>query len=314
LGVIRDELALAGRGEPRVVLTGGEAGIGKSRLIEEAMRLATGAGWQTLLGRCADERGLPPYLPWIDATTHHTPPTATRPAPPSDIDPTAVARELVRLRRILTAGGSEPETDRRSASPEQRALQRNQAVAVALGRLERIHPLLVAFDDLQWSDAASNELLRSVMIHGPAAPLLVLAAYRSEEAHVNPALAHTITEFQLHRPRRHAGPHPRRRRLPRPGWQGRGEVRLRERVIRRAPHGASQSAPPRSRQRPGADGIAASRRRPGARYRCRGRQVGTAPGWSDCRLRFVPKRPLPHMLALLPPDDRDRANGEHPRR
>src|SRR3712207_6635797 len=66
LAALRAEIDAAFRGEPRAVLLVGEAGIGKTRLLNEAARLAATDGI-VLLGRCLDERGMPPYLPWIDA-------------------------------------------------------------------------------------------------------------------------------------------------------------------------------------------------------------------------------------------------------
>ena len=57
--------ALGGRG--RVLLIGGEPGIGKSRLIEELAARARGREAQVLVGRCWEAGGAPAYWPWVQA-------------------------------------------------------------------------------------------------------------------------------------------------------------------------------------------------------------------------------------------------------
>jgi hypothetical protein len=56
------EDTLASRG--RLVLLGGEPGIGKTRTVREFARHAEGRGSLVLWGRCAETPGAPPYWPW----------------------------------------------------------------------------------------------------------------------------------------------------------------------------------------------------------------------------------------------------------
>src|SRR5437899_11859875 len=57
------EDAVTGRG--RFFLVVGEAGIGKTRLVEELAREAAERGHAVLWGRCWEGEGAPPYWPWI---------------------------------------------------------------------------------------------------------------------------------------------------------------------------------------------------------------------------------------------------------
>lgn len=84
-------------------------------------------------------------------------------------------------------------------TPEQRRLQLFASVTRGIHALAQQQPVMVALDDLQWSDAASNALLRYVAIHSNAAPLLIIGAFRSDEATSNDDLARSIEE--LHRRR-----------------------------------------------------------------------------------------------------------------
>jgi hypothetical protein len=52
-------------GQGRVVVLAGEPGIGKTRALEEFAAHAEAVGVQVLWGRCPEERGAPPYWPWI---------------------------------------------------------------------------------------------------------------------------------------------------------------------------------------------------------------------------------------------------------
>jgi hypothetical protein len=56
------EDALSGQG--RLVMLGGEPGIGKTRTAQELATIAIQRGGRVLWGRCYTEHGAPPYWPW----------------------------------------------------------------------------------------------------------------------------------------------------------------------------------------------------------------------------------------------------------
>jgi class 3 adenylate cyclase len=56
----------AREGSGALFLIGGEAGVGKTRLVEEVANEARLLGMRVLTGRCVAEQGAPPYLPTIE--------------------------------------------------------------------------------------------------------------------------------------------------------------------------------------------------------------------------------------------------------
>ena len=64
---VRAALAAARSGEPRHLLVGGEAGVGKTRLLADVRALAEAQETRVLLGRCVaiGDQGLP-FSPYIE--------------------------------------------------------------------------------------------------------------------------------------------------------------------------------------------------------------------------------------------------------
>jgi len=56
----------AREGHGALVFVAGEAGVGKTRLVEETSAEAQRLGLRVLVGRCVDQQGAPPYLPTIE--------------------------------------------------------------------------------------------------------------------------------------------------------------------------------------------------------------------------------------------------------
>lgn len=65
LAALRAWLDDAGAGHGRTVLVGGEAGIGKSRLLGSLARAAEERGATVVWGRTTELDGAPPYWPWL---------------------------------------------------------------------------------------------------------------------------------------------------------------------------------------------------------------------------------------------------------
>lgn len=155
LEALRGLLAAASSGHGQLALISGEAGTGKSRLAAEIASEATTAGFLVLQGRCFEQDPSNPYAPLVDLLrsqlAQHA--VAMRTAA---LDPSA--RELlVLLPGILPPPGdlvTEPGID-----PEARQRRLVAALRRYLSNLADAQPLLLVFEDAQWSDDASLELL-----------------------------------------------------------------------------------------------------------------------------------------------------------
>ncbi len=162
----------AAEGRARLVLVGGEAGIGKTTLIGEiARRSGFTVGW----GTCADAERLPALWPWTTAMRGLL-------SGLNATDAEALTRvdtaELARLLPELAASGAvtEPPGDADDAR-----LRLFDAVARFLERLARCAPVLVVLDDLQWADDSTLALLQFVVRPYRPVPLVVVGGYRHDE-------------------------------------------------------------------------------------------------------------------------------------
>jgi DNA-binding CsgD family transcriptional regulator/tetratricopeptide (TPR) repeat protein len=155
--------ALAGRG--RLVLCTGEAGVGKTRLAEEAATLAAARGVPVAWARAADRGSSPPYGLWRLVLDE---PAVRAADAPSRADLwSAVFGDA---ERPALAGGAD------SSSAQRFALFAE--VRRRLAEAARPGGLLVVLDDLQWADQASAVLLADVVRQLRGTAILVIATYR----------------------------------------------------------------------------------------------------------------------------------------
>ncbi|MHA6785803.1 BTAD domain-containing putative transcriptional regulator [Pseudonocardia saturnea] len=164
--VTRLSAAVAGTGS--VVLVGGEAGIGKTRLAEEAAATAVDLGMRVAWSRCADEAAAPALWPW-----------------------TQVLRVLGSDVGTLPAAGPGDSDARRTELFEQ--------IAAALAAAAAAGPLLVVLDDLHGADPLSLHLLRFLVGRIRAIPVVVVATMRESAEERTDALVHTLADLARER-------------------------------------------------------------------------------------------------------------------
>jgi len=188
------ELAL--QGQRQVIFITGEAGIGKTTLVDAWV--AEAAVPETLWlgrGQCIEQHGAgEAYLPLLEALGR-----LGRAAGGSELVHVLHQQApswLMHLPALVPAGAFEA-LQRRAGGTTRERMLRELAEAVEVLTSER--PLILVVEDLHWSDGATLDWLAYVARRREAARLLVLGTYRPVEAIVREHRVHTVTqELRLH--------------------------------------------------------------------------------------------------------------------
>ncbi len=174
-------LSRARAGEARAVLVAGDAGVGKTRVLDEVAARAARDGMTVLTGHCVDlgDVGLP-YLPFTEVL--------------------GVLAGDARFAEVLAAhpvvdrmlgGGTDAARDSR--------LQLFEGMAGLLADLADVAPLLLVLEDLHWADQSSRDLLRFLLSRGvlqrPAGGVAVVASYRADDLHRRHPLRPLLAEL-----------------------------------------------------------------------------------------------------------------------
>ncbi len=157
----------------QTVFVTGEAGIGKTTLVEACLRdFSDLPNVRIARGQCVEHHGcVEPYLPWLDAITRLC---------LNDSEALTVFRDCAPLWLlqipVLLPKEERTELERRLAGTNTERMLREMLEALQV--LAAQHPLVIYLDDLQFSDMASIELLASLARRQEAAHLLFIGSYR----------------------------------------------------------------------------------------------------------------------------------------
>ncbi|SPF03626.1 helix-turn-helix transcriptional regulator [Streptomyces sp. MA5143a] len=198
LEVLRDALARAadgasrtpgggggGAGEPQALLLCGEAGVGKTRLVEEFAAEAARGGAVVALGGCVEigADGLP-YAPFSTALR------ALHRRLPAELIAAAAGQEP-ELARLLPELGETPPT----RHDEEGTARLFELTARLLERLTADRTVVLVLEDLHWADASTRHLLAYLLRTLRTGRLVVLATYRSDDIHRRHPLRPLLAEL-----------------------------------------------------------------------------------------------------------------------
>jgi DNA-binding CsgD family transcriptional regulator/Flp pilus assembly protein TadD len=177
LDALGQALQAAQRGKGRCILIAGEAGVGKSRLLDEVRRRAEGEHFVLLRGHCFEQDVSFPYSLWINALRDFF---AWSDA--SEIGKLLgpLASEFVKLlpELALILPDVEPTP---ALDPESEKRRLFEAFARFAANLAAPDPLLIVLEDLHWSDAASLDFLRAFTHRVADRPILLITTFRIDE-------------------------------------------------------------------------------------------------------------------------------------
>jgi DNA-binding SARP family transcriptional activator len=193
LGSALDD-ALAGRG--RLVLIGGEPGIGKSRLVEELASRATDGEAEVLWGRCWEAAGAPPYWPWVQAIRSCVRDRDSEQLR-SELGPGAadIADLVPDVRQRLPDAGEPPAL----SDPKHARFRLFDSIVDFLKNASRSRPLVLVLDDLNWADEDSLLLLEFVARELADTHMLLIGTYRDIEVSRGHPLSQTLGELARER-------------------------------------------------------------------------------------------------------------------
>src|SRR4051812_40921434 len=188
LEVLEVALADARAGRPSTVLVGGEAGVGKSRLVGELTSRARDDGGVSLFGHCVEvAEGELPYAPIVGALR-------------------ALAVELSADQLDTVLGAARPELGRLvpqlatdDVSPGAADLGQVHLFDLllgAFGRLGETRPVTLVIEDLHWADPSTRDLVRFLVRSTTRERLALIATYRTDELHRRHPLRPLLGELE----------------------------------------------------------------------------------------------------------------------
>lgn len=182
---------LAGRG--RILLVSGEAGIGKTRLVEELVLRAEQDRAVVAWGATYEGEGVPAFLPWVqvfESLAAADPPGLASAVEASD---SVLTQAFPSLKELFDEIEPPPLPD-----PAEARFQLFEAATRVLARFAARRPLVVVLDDLHWADVASLQLVQFVAGRVASSRILLVATHRHMDPVPGPALTETLGGLSRH--------------------------------------------------------------------------------------------------------------------
>ncbi|MFH8975426.1 AAA family ATPase [Streptomyces sp. NPDC017890] len=189
LDTLQDALVRADTAEPQALLLGGEAGVGKTRLVEEFAAAARRQDAVVALGGCVEigADGLP-FAPFSTALR------ALRRQLPGELAAAAAGQEE-ELARLLPELGETAPGAGGGRHDEESMARLFELTARLLERVAARHTVVLVLEDLHWADASTRHLIAYLVRTLRTGRLVVLATYRSDDIHRRHPLRPLLAEI-----------------------------------------------------------------------------------------------------------------------
>jgi DNA-binding CsgD family transcriptional regulator/tetratricopeptide (TPR) repeat protein len=178
LGRLEAAYTYASAGEPVTLCVGGEAGVGKTRLVTRFAGQVRGSGGRVLLGGCIElGEGSLPYAPVVEALRG-----LGRGLEPAALDELVGPGRPLLARLLPELGQGEESTSAGLAVGSSAQARLFEAFLALLERLADRSPTMLVVEDLHWADRSTLDLL-TFLVRNLRAGLLLVLTYRTDELH-----------------------------------------------------------------------------------------------------------------------------------
>ncbi len=188
--------ALVIEGRRRIVFVAGEAGIGKTTFVRAFLDSLSGSAARIGRGQCVEQYGAgEPYMPVLEALTRLCQEAGGERV--VELLRKFAPTWLAQMPALLSYADREQLQATAQGVTQQRMLRE---MAQALEALAAETPLMLALEDLHWSDFSTLELISAIARRAEPARLLILGTYRPTEMLANDhPLRAMKQELELHR-------------------------------------------------------------------------------------------------------------------
>ncbi|MEQ4720962.1 AAA family ATPase [Nonomuraea sp. B19D2] len=187
LAALSESFDEARKGTVTSVLLGGEAGVGKTRLVQRFAEQCQAGGAHVLFGGCVElsTEGLA-YAPFTAALRQLV--REQGPAAVAGLLPDGAERDLARLLPEFGEPSGDGETDTGRARLFEQFL-------TLLERLAAVRPTVLVIEDIHWADRSSRDLIAFLSRNLHAPQVLILMTYRSDDLHRQHPLRPVLAEL-----------------------------------------------------------------------------------------------------------------------
>ncbi len=170
LNQLEQALQLAAKGHGKTIFVSGEAGSGKTRLINEFLKIAKDKDLMILSGWCLANAALP-FFPFIEAFSSNV----------SNNGSSSLFSSNQQLSmKWLSAPYASETLENKLMVPQVWKDQAFASVTKELLFMSSVKPLILVLEDMHWADSASNALLHYISRTIASERILIIVTFRSE--------------------------------------------------------------------------------------------------------------------------------------